>query len=296
MNSKSTQKIIVIVCAAIALLFLLVNITIYTKGAPNSSTFNLMPISTLVSLFSGEMTFGNAAYSLFNWLLNLLATLSLFLGAMGFAKKNRLICIAPFAVWILVYLISVIRIPIMGGSISISASLVTPILFYAVPLVVFLVIVLNKNQDLSKIALIAAAVFAIAALVALFVGWNPFGAYHEAYKSSYSSYYSSPEWHAYFITSCLRYIATCVGAAFLVMLSAPASDAVSNEDLVLEASVEQALLSEEAPKPSKPSKKKEKKPAFEDVANEMKGYKELLEMGAITQEEFDAKKTELLGL
>ncbi|MEE3334238.1 MAG: SHOCT domain-containing protein [Ruminococcus sp.] len=33
-----------------------------------------------------------------------------------------------------------------------------------------------------------------------------------------------------------------------------------------------------------------------DVANEIKKFKELLDMGAITQEEFDAKKKQLLGL
>ena len=32
------------------------------------------------------------------------------------------------------------------------------------------------------------------------------------------------------------------------------------------------------------------------VADEIKKFKELLDMGAITQEEFDAKKKQLLGL
>ena len=32
------------------------------------------------------------------------------------------------------------------------------------------------------------------------------------------------------------------------------------------------------------------------AADELKKYKELLDMGAITQEEFDAKKKQLLGL
>ena len=32
------------------------------------------------------------------------------------------------------------------------------------------------------------------------------------------------------------------------------------------------------------------------VADELKKFKELLDMGAITQEEFDAKKKDLLGL
>ena len=38
---------------------------------------------------------------------------------------------------------------------------------------------------------------------------------------------------------------------------------------------------------------KEEKMSF---ADELKKYKELLDMGAITQEEFDAKKKQLLGL
>jgi len=33
-----------------------------------------------------------------------------------------------------------------------------------------------------------------------------------------------------------------------------------------------------------------------DVPDELKKFKELLDLGAITQEEFDAKKKELLGL
>ncbi len=35
---------------------------------------------------------------------------------------------------------------------------------------------------------------------------------------------------------------------------------------------------------------------FADSADQIKKYKELLDMGAITQEEFDQKKTQLLGL
>ena len=37
-------------------------------------------------------------------------------------------------------------------------------------------------------------------------------------------------------------------------------------------------------------------PVFQDAADEIRKYKELLDMGAITQEEFDAMKKRLLGL
>ena len=37
-------------------------------------------------------------------------------------------------------------------------------------------------------------------------------------------------------------------------------------------------------------------PVVQDAADEIRKYKELLDMGAITQEEFDAKKRQLLGL
>ena len=39
-----------------------------------------------------------------------------------------------------------------------------------------------------------------------------------------------------------------------------------------------------------------RKPAFIGTADELKKYKDLLDSGVITQEEFDAKKKQLLGL
>ena len=51
------------------------------------------------------------------------------------------------------------------------------------------------------------------------------------------------------------------------------------------------ILSEEKETPKKATAKK-----TESVADEIKKFKELLDAGAITQEEFDAKKKELLGL
>ena len=41
---------------------------------------------------------------------------------------------------------------------------------------------------------------------------------------------------------------------------------------------------------------KKEKDIVRDSADEIKKFKELLDMGAITQEEFDAKKKQLLGL
>ena len=46
--------------------------------------------------------------------------------------------------------------------------------------------------------------------------------------------------------------------------------------------------------PAAPTTIKQEVPASN--ADELKKYKELLDMGAITQEEFDAKKKQLLGL
>ena len=48
--------------------------------------------------------------------------------------------------------------------------------------------------------------------------------------------------------------------------------------------------------PVQPSPRPQSAPVFQDAADEIRKYKELLDMGAITQEEFDAMKKRLLGL
>ena len=58
-------------------------------------------------------------------------------------------------------------------------------------------------------------------------------------------------------------------------------------------------MKEELEKAIKTAKEAEKQPVVQQAvstADELKKFKELLDMGVITQEEFDAKKKQLLGL
>lgn len=164
--------------------------------------------------------------------------------------------------------------PMFSGTIIQAGSGSALLDFIAlIPFVVCAVLFIQARKDTAVVALVSTAILVAFSLILFLAGLDPF-----AYEG-----WSTDRYLSVFLSSVLRWL---VAALIVCGLHTDAGvESVSSCDFAGKTERKNTLRAVVMTKAS-----------ISDACAEIAKFKELLDMGAITQEEFDAKKKELLGL
>lgn len=190
---------------------------------------------------------------------------------------------------------------------AIQQNLVTFLIYIAAIVVVALSACLSSVR--FKVALFGFAVIIVVSIVTFAAGTAPFAYTTEPYYS-YTLERVISGWSYHFLSNLIRFVALCV-VSLLAILSATGSEEAAGHARSAAASDSlssnlQPMLSNGGFRDGESNASPATSPAFGSPASatdlgawrfdKVKELKTLLDEGVLTQEEFDAKKKELLGL
>ena len=276
MEKNNSAKTLAIIFGVIAAFFGLIYICLYSPSAEREPYFGFK-ILTYIEFYSTDLDF-YFEYLIF-WILRDLLTLAgpiaIISIALSSKHKSYAINVLPLIFPVLIVFISLLGSVIEGYAVD-FASYAINFIKCAIPLIAFIICLsVAKNP---KATLIVAAVLTVIALIMMLVGIDPFGYYREATTGKYGH----DAYNAYYLSNFIYYVALWFGVASSAQaLTSKASDTTS--------SATPNVSIAKAASPADIS-------SISSAAEELKGYKELLDANAITQEEYDAKKKSLLGL
>ena len=270
MEKNNSAKTLAIVFGVIAAVFSLVYIYLYSPSAEMEPFFKFgIPWYIELYQYDPEFYLETAVFGIFEIVLMLTGAILVIIIALSSKRKSYAINALPLVFPILAILINLIGSVIQNYDINLAYYAISFIKL-AIPLIAFIICLsVAKNP---KATLIVAAVLTVIALIMMLVGIDPFGYYkygHDAYN-------------VYNLDDFIY----CVALWFAIASSSQALTPKSSEK-----TSSAPLDSNAAPAPSPVNVS-----SINTAAEELKGYKELLDAGAITQEEYDAKKKSLLGL
>ncbi len=272
MSRTNSFKVAAIVVAVIAFAFSLVTVYVYSNSDGITPEVYFWP-AIFIEYFDYYVEDGISyvVYGIPAFLVSLIPSLLLAIICLAQKRNSPAVFLAPLIVTAAWQVVDIARVVANGyslnGAITQSAGVV------AVALLAFTCCLAAKGNA-GKAAIAVASVLSVAALVMMFSCTIPFG-YHY-YDPSYTS-------DSYYISTLIGSAALWFGVAF-GMMSVTQQQTTKISQANTAAASAQVAAATVAPR------------SFASVADELKGYKELLDMGAITQDEFDDKKKQLLGL
>ena len=276
MEKNNSAKTLAIVFGVIAAVFSLLDIGLYSPSAEMEPQFEFS-IFWYIELYQYglELVLDTIVCGILRCLVMLAGAISVIVIALSSKRKSYAINALPLVFPILVILINLIGSAIEGYDVN-FASYAINFIKYAIPLIAFIICLsVAKNP---KATLIVAAVLTVIALIMMLAGILPFGSYSAATTGKYAH----DAYSAYYLDSFIYFVALWFAVAF-------SSQALTPKSSDTDSSVPSIDSPTPAPSPVNVS-------SIGSAAEELKGYKELLDAGAITQEEYDAKKKALLGL
>lgn len=276
MEKNNSAKTLAIVFGVIAAVFSLVYIYLYSPSAEMEPFFKFgIPWYIELYQYDPEFYLETAVFGIFEIVLMLTGAILVIIIALSSKRKSYAINALPLVFPILAILINLIGSVIQNYDINLAYYAISFIKL-AIPLIAFIICLsVAKNP---KATLIVAAVLTVIALIMMLVGIDPFGYYREATTGKYGH----DAYNAYYLSNFIYYVALWFGVASSAQaLTSKASDTTS--------SATPNVSIAKAASPADIS-------SISSAAEELKGYKELLDANAITQEEYDAKKKSLLGL
>ena len=274
MEKNNSAKTLALIFGVIAAIFSLIDIWLYSPSAEMESRlwFSILYYSMF---FDSETLYSFMILGIASTLLMLAGAISIIAIALSSKRKPYAINVLPLIFPVLIVFINLLGSVIEGYDVD-FASYAINFIKYAIPLIAFIICLsVAKNP---KATLIVAAVLTVIALIMMLVGIDPFGYYREASGGKYGH----DAYNVYNLDNFIYYVALWFAIASSSQALTPKSS---------EKTSSAPLDSNAAPAPSPVNVS-----SINTAAEELKGYKELLDAGAITQEEYDAKKKSLLGL
>ena len=271
MNRADSFKVAAVILAAVAFVFSLV--TVYVRSNYDGMTPEVYcQLAYFIEYFDYYVEDGISyvVYEIAAFLVSLIPSLLLAIICLAQKRNSPVVFLMPLVVTAAWQAIAIAWLAADGYSLN---GAITQSAVVAVALLAFTCCLAAKGNA-GTAAIAVASVLSAAALVMMFSCTIPFG-YHY-YDPSYTS-------DSYYISTLIGSAALWFGVAF-GMMSVTQQQTTKISQANTAAASAQVAAATVAPR------------SFASAADELKGYKELLDMGAITQDEFDDKKKQLLGL